>query len=173
MSGLESCDFVKIRKLPVTLSQNSSESHLMTALLWLLEASPGSWVRGVPLAVFFHARMLRDLGSCFLVTGLKGTHPAQMDHGLWGQMEKEQQVHWQSQHMGKSKREETKAGGGALNDTNIHLVIVENAPFFYYVLIRVHIASLFKVQVYLMFFLKNRRNWVKERCSWLTFSFNQ
>lgn len=164
---------MKIWKLPVTLSQNSSESHLLTALLWLLATSPGSWVRGVPLAVFFHAGMLRDIGSRFLVTGLNGTHSAQMDHGLWGQMEKEQQVHWQSQHLGKSKSEKTKAGGGALNNTNIHLVIVENAPFSYCILISVHSKSIWSASLCDVFLLKSRRNWVKERCSWLTFCFNQ
>lgn len=62
------------------LSQNSSESSFMTAL-----ALGGlTWLMGQrnSMAVFFHSSMLKDVGSCFLVIGLNGTHPAQMGHGL-------------------------------------------------------------------------------------------
>lgn len=72
--------FVTIRKLPGTLSQNSSEGALLTDLA--VEASPGSWVRGIPPAVFFHFSMLEDIGACFFLMGFNGTHPAQMGHDL-------------------------------------------------------------------------------------------
>lgn len=108
-------------------SQNSSESNLMTAL-----AVGGlTWLMGQRNSIGSVFPFQHASGHWLLLLGLSGTPPAQMGHGLWGQMEKEQQVHWQSQHMGKSERKRQRLEVEALNKINIHLVLTEYAPFSY------------------------------------------
>lgn len=62
------------------MSQNFSESNLMTALA----VGDFSWLMGQRESIGSEQpdRVLEDIDSCFLVIGLNETHPPQMGHGL-------------------------------------------------------------------------------------------